>query len=75
MAAAAAATAVLQPHAAAVVTKTPVGTAMVGKQTTINNQLKAAAATATETATMAMTATTMTKSTKATYASLAHLPT
>jgi hypothetical protein len=46
---------------------------MAGKQTTINNQLKAAAATATETATM--TATMMTKSTKATYASLAHLPT
>ncbi len=73
MAAAAAATAVLQPRATAVVNKTPVGTTMAGKQTTINNQLKAVAATATETATM--TATMMTKSTKATYASLAHLPT
>ncbi len=66
MAAAAAATAVLRPRAAAVETKTPAGAAMVGKQTTINNQLKAAAATATEMATM--TATTMTKSTKATVA-------
>jgi hypothetical protein len=66
MAAAASATAVLQPRAAAVVTKTPAGTAMAGKQTTINNQLNAAAATATETA--RMTATTMTKSTKATAA-------
>jgi hypothetical protein len=55
MAAAAAATAVLRPHVPAVVTKTPTGTAMAGKQTTINNQLKAAAATATETATMTAT--------------------
>ncbi len=66
MAAAAAATAVLQPRATAVETKTPVGTAMAGKQITINNQLKAVAATATETATM--TATRMTKSTKTTEA-------
>jgi hypothetical protein len=66
MAAAAAATAVLQPRAATVETKTTVGTAMAGKQTTLNNQLKAVAATATET--MTMTATTMTKSTKATAA-------
>jgi hypothetical protein len=60
---AAAATAVLQPRAAAVATKTPAATAMAGKQITINNQLKAAATTATGMATM--TATTMTKSTKA----------
>ncbi len=73
MSAAAAATAVLRPHTAAVVTKTPAGTAMAGKQMTINNQLKAVAATAKETA--IMTAITMMKSTKATYASLAHLPT
>ncbi len=73
MAAVATATAVLRPCAATVATKTPAGTAMVGKQPTINNQLKAAAAMATETATM--TATMMTKSTKATYASLAYLPT
>ena len=44
----------LRPRAAAVVTKTPAGTAMAGKQTTINNQLKAAAATATETATVTL---------------------
>jgi hypothetical protein len=66
MATAAAATAVLQPRAAAVETKTPAGTVMAGKQTTINNQLKAAAAMATEMATM--TATRMTKSAKATAA-------
>ena len=63
MATAAAATAVLRPRAATVETKTPAGTTMAGKQTTINDQLKAAAATATETATM--TAKTMTKSMKA----------
>jgi hypothetical protein len=49
-------------RAAAVVMKTPAATAMVGAQTTINNQLKSA--TATETATM--TATTMRMETKAT---------
>ncbi len=48
----AAATAVLPPRAAAVATKTLVATAMAGEQTTINNQLKAVAATVTETATM-----------------------
>jgi hypothetical protein len=63
IAAAATATTVLQPRAAKVATKTLAVTAMAGKQTTINNQLKAAAAIATEMATM--TATTMTKSTKA----------
>ena len=42
--------------------KTPAVTAMVGAQTTINNQLKAVKATATETATM--TATTMSMETK-----------
>jgi hypothetical protein len=62
MAVAAAATAVLPPRAAAVETKTPAATAMVGAQTTMNNQLKSA--TATETATM--TATTMRMETKAT---------
>ncbi len=61
MAAGAAATAVLPPHAAALATKTLAVTAMTGKQTTINNQLKAVAATATEMATM--TATTMTMET------------
>jgi hypothetical protein len=40
-----------------------VATSLAGKQTTINNQLKAVAATAAEMATM--TVTTMTKSTKA----------
>jgi hypothetical protein len=64
MAAAAAATAVLPPRAAAVATKTLVATAMAGEQTTINNQLKAAASTATETGTMS--ATTMMMETKAT---------
>jgi hypothetical protein len=39
--------------------KTPVETAMAGKKTTNNNQLKAAGAIATETATMKATATTM----------------
>jgi hypothetical protein len=38
--AAAATAAVLPPHSAAVVAKTPAVTAMVGAQTTINNQLK-----------------------------------
>jgi hypothetical protein len=38
MAAAAATTAVLRPRAAAVETKTPAGTAMVGKQTDNNQQ-------------------------------------
>ena len=42
-----------------VVTKTPVETAMAGGKITINNQLKAVAATATETAMMKATATTM----------------
>ncbi len=45
-------TAVLPPRAAAVAKKTPVATAMAGSQTTINNQLKAVAAMAMETATM-----------------------
>ena len=62
MAVAAAATAMLPPRAAAVAMKTPAVTAMVGAQTTINNQLKSG--TATETATM--TATTMRMETKAT---------
>jgi hypothetical protein len=47
-----------------VVTKTLAATAMVGAQTTINNQLKAAMAIVTETATM--TATRITMRTKAT---------
>jgi hypothetical protein len=63
IAAAAANTAVLRPRAAAVATKTLAATAMMGKQTSINNQLKAVVATAAETVTM--TATTMTKSKKA----------
>jgi hypothetical protein len=46
-----AAGAVLLLHAATVVTKIPAATAKMGAQTTINNQLKAAEATATETAT------------------------
>jgi hypothetical protein len=61
MAVAAAATAVLPPRAAAVAMKTPAATAMVGAQTTFNNQLKSA--TAMETATM--TATKMRMETKA----------
>jgi hypothetical protein len=36
--------AALPLHAATVATKTPAGTEMAGAQTTINNQLKAAAA-------------------------------
>ncbi len=51
MAGAATITAVLPPGATAVATKTPAATAMAGAQTTINNQLKAATATATEMAT------------------------
>jgi hypothetical protein len=50
MATAAATTAMLSPRAGVVVMKTPVATAMAGAQT-INNQLKAAMATVTETAT------------------------
>jgi hypothetical protein len=42
-----AATAVLPRRAAVVAIKTPAAKAMAGAQTTINNQLKAAAATAT----------------------------
>jgi hypothetical protein len=41
--------AALPPRATAVAMKTPVATAMAGAQTTINNQLKAAAATAMDT--------------------------
>jgi hypothetical protein len=52
VAAAAATAAALPPRAAAVATKTPVATAMAGAQT-INNQLKAAAASAMELAAMA----------------------
>ena len=59
MAAAAATTAMLPPHAAAVVLKTPVATGMAGAETTINNQLKAATAAATEMARMAATEMTM----------------
>jgi hypothetical protein len=62
MAVAAAATAVLPPRAAAMATKKPMATAMAGAQTTINNQLKAAAAMATET--VRMTATMITMETK-----------
>ncbi len=51
MAVAATITAVLPPGAAAVAMKTPAATAMAGAQTTINNQLKAATSTVTETAT------------------------
>jgi hypothetical protein len=64
MAAAAAATAMLTPRTAAVATKTPAATAMAGAHTTINNQLREAAAMATET--VAMKATMMTMETKAT---------
>ena len=49
---AAAATNVLPLHATAVAMKTRAVTAMAGAQTTINNQLKAVTAIATETATM-----------------------
>jgi hypothetical protein len=67
MAVAAAATAVLPPRATAVEIKTPVATAMVGAQTTINNQLKLV--TAMETA--KTTATTMRMETKAMVAAVA----
>jgi hypothetical protein len=43
----AAATAVLPPHTITVAMKTTAATAMAGEQTAINNQLKAATATAT----------------------------
>ena len=66
MARAAAATAMLRLHAAAVVMKTPAATAIAGSQTTINNQLKAAMAMETEMATI--TAMTMMMETKATAA-------
>ncbi len=66
MAAAAAATTVLPRRALTVSAKTPAATAMAGAQTTINNLLNAAAATAREIATM--TATTMTMETKVTVA-------
>ncbi len=46
--AAAAAAAKLLPHTAVVATKTLAATAMAGAQTTMNNQLKAVAATAME---------------------------
>ncbi len=46
-----AAGATLLPCAATVATKTPTATAIVGAQTTINNPLKAAEATAMETVT------------------------
>ena len=52
--------AALPPRAAAVATKTPAATAKAGAQTTINNQLKSATPTETET----MTATTMRMETK-----------
>ena len=58
-----AATAVLPPRAATVAMKTLAATMMAGSQTTINNQLKSAMATATET--KMMTATTMKMETKA----------
>ncbi len=57
IAVAASATALLPPRTAAVATKTPAATALAGVQTTINNQLKVAAALAMKTA--MMTATTM----------------
>ncbi len=63
MAVAAATTAMLPPGAATVATKAPAATAMAGEQTTINNQLKAAASMATEAA--KMTAKMMTMETKA----------
>jgi hypothetical protein len=66
MARAATATAVLPPRTTAVAMKTPVATAMVRAQTTINNQLKAATAMATETVTT--TAMMMMMETKATAA-------
>ena len=56
MAVATAATAVLPPRAVAVAMKTPVVTAMVGAQTTINNQIKAATTMAMEMATVTATA-------------------
>jgi hypothetical protein len=45
----------LPPRATAVATKTPAAIVMAGAQTTINNQLKLAAAMATETAMMTAT--------------------
>ena len=58
----AAAAAVLPPRAPGVAMKTPALTVMVGAQTTINNQLNASTATATE---MVMTMTMETKATAA----------
>ena len=55
MAEAAIATAVLPPRTAAVVMKTLALTAMVGAQTTINNQIKAATETTMEMAKMTAT--------------------
>jgi hypothetical protein len=46
---------IVENGVAAAAPKTPVATAMAGAQTTINNQLKVSAATATETATMTAT--------------------
>ena len=66
MAAAAATTTALPPRATAVAMMTPTATAMVGAETTINNQLKAVTETVTETATI--TATRMTMEKKATEA-------
>ncbi len=48
MSAAAAAATIFMPCAAAVAMKTPAATAMVGAQTTINNQLKTVGATVME---------------------------
>jgi hypothetical protein len=58
-AAATATAAALPPRAAAVAMKTPAATVMAGAQTTINNQLKAAGAMATITATMEVMRTTI----------------
>jgi hypothetical protein len=55
MASAAAAADKLPLRAAVVATKIPAGIAMLGAQTTINNQLKLVAAMATETVTMTAT--------------------
>ncbi len=58
------------PHTGVVVTKTPAAAAMVGAQTTINNQLKAAGAMAMETETMRTIKTTINNQLKAAAATV-----
>jgi hypothetical protein len=71
VAGAAAAAAKLLPRTAMVAMKTPAATAMAGAQTTINNQLKAVAATAIETALMRATTTNENKANNGNSGSLA----